>query len=62
MFQLIVDEFQRCLPHSATVSVPETTHAVSSDNPEAFNRIVLEFLAKYKGEGARASVIQAAGT
>jgi non-heme chloroperoxidase len=56
MFQLIVDELQRCLPHCETVRVPETTHEVSSDNPEAFNRIVLEFLAKYKSTKERVHV------
>lgn len=47
MFQLIVDELARCLPNNESVRVPETTHEVSSDNPEAYNKIVLGFLAKH---------------
>lgn len=47
MFQLIVDELDRCLPNSESVRVPKTTHEVSSDNPEAYNEIVLGFLAAH---------------
>jgi pimeloyl-ACP methyl ester carboxylesterase len=47
MFQLIVDELERCLPNSESVRVPETTHEVPADNPEAYNEIVLGFLAKH---------------
>jgi len=47
MLQSIVDELHRCLPNSESVRVPETTHEVSSDNPEAYNEIVLEFLARH---------------
>lgn len=47
MFQLIVEELGCCLPNSKTVRVPETTHEVSSDNPEAYNGIVSEFLAMH---------------
>lgn len=45
MFQLIVDELDRCMPNSEVRRVPDTTHEVSSDNPEAYNEMVLEFLA-----------------
>lgn len=47
MFQLIVDELERCLPNNESVRVPNTTHEVSSDNPGAYNDIVLRFLAKH---------------
>jgi pimeloyl-ACP methyl ester carboxylesterase len=47
MFQFIVDQLERCLPNSETARVPETTHELSSDNPEAYNEIVLGFLAKH---------------
>lgn len=47
MFQLIVEELERCLPNGETVRVPETTHEVSSDNPEAYNGIVSGFLATH---------------
>jgi pimeloyl-ACP methyl ester carboxylesterase len=43
--QLIVGELERCLPNNEFVRVPETTHEVTSDNPEAYNEIVLGFLA-----------------
>lgn len=47
MFRLIVDELEHCLPNNESVRVPETTHEVSSDNPEAYNEIVLGFLEKH---------------
>lgn len=47
MFQLIVEELERCLPNGETVRVPETTHEVLSDNPEAYNGIVSGFLATH---------------
>lgn len=49
MLQLIVDELERCLPNNESVRVPETTHELSSENPEAYNEIVLRFLAKHSG-------------
>ena len=53
MFQLIVDELNRCLPNSEALRVPETTHAVSSDNPEAYNEMVTRFLAKHPVTSAK---------
>lgn len=47
MFQLIVDELARCLPNNESKRVPETTHEVTSDNPDAYNDIVLRFLARH---------------
>lgn len=49
MFQLIVDDLARCLPNNESVRVPDTTHEVSSDNPDAYNEIVLGFLSKHSG-------------
>jgi non-heme chloroperoxidase len=46
MFQIIVDELARCLPNNESLRIPDTTHEVSSDNPEAYNEIVLGFLAE----------------
>lgn len=46
MFQLIVDELERCMPNSESFRVPDTSHEVPSDNPEAYNKMVLEFLSK----------------
>ncbi len=47
MLQFIVDELERCLPNNKSVRVPDTTHEVTSDNPEAYNKIVMEFLKGY---------------
>jgi non-heme chloroperoxidase len=46
MFQIIVDELSHCLPSSEVRRVPDTTHEVSSDNPDAYNEMVLAFLAQ----------------
>jgi pimeloyl-ACP methyl ester carboxylesterase len=45
--QLIVDELEGCFPNSESVRVPDTTHEVTSDNPEAYNAIVLDFLVNH---------------
>lgn len=47
MFQLIVDELDYCLPNSERVEIPKCTHELPADNPEAYNEIVLGFLAKH---------------
>ena len=44
MFHLVVDRLGQCLPNNQSVRVPDTTHEVPADNPEAYNKIVLEFL------------------
>ncbi|MFP4073690.1 MAG: alpha/beta fold hydrolase, partial [Actinomycetota bacterium] len=49
MFQLIVDQLARCLPNNESMRVPETTHLVNFDNPDAYNEIVLGFLARHTG-------------
>lgn len=46
MFQLIVEELARCIPNNELVRVPESTHEMPADNPEAYNSIVLSFLKK----------------
>lgn len=46
MFQLIVDVLHRCLPNSEHAQVPNSTHEMPADNPEMYNKIILEFLAK----------------
>ena len=47
MFQLIVDELDRCLPNSESVKIPDTTHELPADKPKAYNDIVMGFLAKH---------------
>ena len=38
---------QSCLPSAERVAIPHSTHNMQLDNPYAFNRAVLEFLAKH---------------
>lgn len=47
MFQVIVDELDRHLPNSESKRVPDTTHEVSSDNPDVYNEMVLDILARH---------------
>lgn len=47
MFRLILEELDRCLPNNDLFIIPETTHEVPADNPEAYNKAVLKFLAKH---------------
>ena len=46
MLQLIVAELERCLQNNECVTIPESTHEMPADNPEAYNEAVLGFLAK----------------
>lgn len=46
MLKIIVDELARCLPNKELVTVPESSHETASENPDAYNEIVLNFLAK----------------
>lgn len=48
MFRLIIEELERCLPANRMEIIPESTHEMPADNPEAFNRMVLEFLNDYR--------------
>lgn len=47
MFQLIVYELEDCLPDNECVTIPESTHEMPADDPEAYNEIVLEYLDKH---------------
>jgi pimeloyl-ACP methyl ester carboxylesterase len=42
------DAVGRCMPGSRSVVIPNAAHTMSYDNPAAFNRTVLEFVAKEK--------------
>lgn len=46
MLKIIVDELARCLPNNELVTVPKSSHETASENPEDYNEIVLNFLAK----------------
>lgn len=47
MFQLIVAELNRCLPNSEYRKLPQCTHEMPADNPEAYNETVLGFLDRH---------------
>lgn len=51
MFGIVVDELSRCLPNNDIARVPNTTHEVTSDNPAAYNTIVIEYLDARTGGG-----------
>lgn len=45
MFQLVVEELERCLPNNRHVRIPDSSHDVPGEHPDEFNRLVLDFLA-----------------
>ena len=47
LFLLMTDELERGMPSCERAMIPETSHAMASGNPEAYNKIVLDFLAKH---------------
>lgn len=46
MLKIVIDELGHCLPKKELVTVPSSSHETASENPEAYNKIVLDFLAK----------------
>lgn len=47
MLQRIVQELEPCLPNSSRAVVPAAGHEMVAENPEAYNEIVLAFLAEH---------------
>jgi pimeloyl-ACP methyl ester carboxylesterase len=45
-FHRILDELQRCLPHSERIAI-DASHTVPGENPKAFDDAVLGFLSKH---------------
>ena len=45
MFEIIVDELQRCLPDTQRVRIPGSSHDLPAEKPDVYNEVVLEFLA-----------------
>ena len=43
---LINDELARCIPDAEQAEIPDAAHVLHNHNPEAHNRIVLDFLAR----------------
>jgi esterase len=48
IFVKTTEAISRCMPGSRPVVIPDAAHAMSYDNPTAFNRAVLKFVAKQK--------------
>lgn len=48
MFQLVVEELDRCLPASTHVQLPHCSHDLPSEDPEAFRRVVGPFLDRHR--------------
>lgn len=46
-FGAIMDALQRHIPQVERDTIPQATHGLQLDNPAAFNRAVLDFLARY---------------
>ena len=47
-FAVILRELARCLPHSQTNVVNDSSHTVPGENPEGFRKAVLSFLEKHR--------------
>ncbi|MFL5731675.1 MAG: alpha/beta fold hydrolase [Chloroflexia bacterium] len=47
MYYLINDELARCLPNAEQALIPQATHVLHGQNPEAHNQVALAFLAKH---------------
>lgn len=45
-YYLINDELARCMPHAKQATIPNAAHVLHSHNPEAHDRIVLNFIAQ----------------
>jgi non-heme chloroperoxidase len=46
-FFRIIDRLETCLPNSERIVVARSSHTVPSENPDAYDRAVLTFLAKH---------------
>lgn len=49
MFSFVLDELERCLPDRERATIDGSSHDVPSEDPEAFNDLVLRFLAEHAG-------------
>ena len=47
MFGLITEELARALPTAERVAIPDASHGMHGQNPEAYNAAVLAFLARH---------------
>lgn len=44
-----IGELERLLPNAERVEIPEASHLMHEENPDAFNKVVLSFLGRYRG-------------
>ena len=49
LYGFYYDEMRKCRDVSATVVIPNATHAIHLDNPKYFLSVVVEFLANHCG-------------
>lgn len=52
MFELVVEELERCVPHGEHVRIHESSHDLPSHRVEAFRELVLGFLARNRSDGS----------
>ena len=57
LFHRLTDRLEELLPQSERIEIPGASHIMHEDNPEAYNRAVLSFLAKHR-QAARRPVSQ----
>jgi pimeloyl-ACP methyl ester carboxylesterase len=48
-YSLINEVVVRCIPGAHLVIIPEATHLMNYQNPPAFNKALLQFLARLRG-------------
>lgn len=53
IFQLVLNELQKCLPVAERAVLPDSSHGLELENPAAFNEIVLEFLTRHASRARR---------
>jgi hypothetical protein len=51
MFYVIEDELERCVPESERKVIGGMGHAMHAQDPEAYNALVLDFLARHRCSG-----------
>ena len=47
VFHRVLDELENCLPHHERIEIAASSHTVPWDNPSAYDRAVLAFVAKH---------------
>ncbi len=53
LFQLSLQELQKCMPGSERAVLPQSSHGLELENPAKFNEIVLEFLTRHSSRARR---------